>query len=706
MGKISLQKITHSFIRICMKKSNRYRFLVFFCLLGLAVMNQNCSGGFSSSVLSGTNSQQSGGGSGGGTGGGSPPPTLPPPPTASYSQTGANLQVSSHQVWHVRPDGGDNTQCDGKTNAAYSAAVSPHCAFKSLQNLWKWTETDYNCKANDQYLCPYTWVFVGGDTVILHNNADGSQAQYKVTSDNPMPPLPNGTASQHTQVLGENFHACTARTQIFGAGPNADGTGGTLGNIFDLRGPYNGGPNETNISHAGSDYVDLACLELTDHVACAQLGNPTGACGGYNKGDTQTGIITDTNSTNLTFADMDIHGFSSSGINGPVGANIMVDHVRLAFNSSAGWNFDYGNNTPCADNASVYAQYLTIEWNGCTEEYPIAHKYPALYCYDKNTKGYGDGIGTPDTVLNFSCDHCNFNHNTQDGFDLLHTRGSNISVTNSIGYANEGQQFKMGPMANVNFSNNIVVNNCDAMAYPISGAPSTFNSTLDTRLYKFGGMMCRAFSTIAFSFLEPASGLTTLNVSNNTLIAVGHDRNDGLMEMDCGLDGDSDPSDCPTYKFTFQNNIVDGLINPDAFDINDQPVTPGHWEYEHLGLNVFVPTTHSNNIYNNIDVCNDPNYIPKPPYSSSITNSPIKESCQDPLLVNMTFGTNDPFVMRDGDVLIDATWAAGYLAVTSNLDFHLQSGSPAIGNGTTPALSVDFFNINRATKSLGAIEPQ
>jgi hypothetical protein len=42
-----------------MKKSNYYRILVFICLLGLAVLNQNCSGGFSSNSLLNSSSEQS-----------------------------------------------------------------------------------------------------------------------------------------------------------------------------------------------------------------------------------------------------------------------------------------------------------------------------------------------------------------------------------------------------------------------------------------------------------------------------------------------------------------------------------------------------------------------------------------------------------------------------------------------------------------------
>ncbi len=235
---------------------------------------------------------------------------------------------------------------------------------------------------------------------------------------------------------------------------------------------------------SGTKNVDLECLELTDHNQCTKTGSGypasegCGAPSGQLADFASSGISTNAETANISLKDLDIHGMASRAIIGPIGGDFTVERVRIAFNGAAGWDFDDGKGTKSTVAASVHASYLTVEWNGCNEEYPITHQIPVFSCFDQDHGGYGDGIGTPNTPLNFTCDHCLFRYNTQDGFDLLHIKGSQISVTNSVSYGNMGQQWKMGTMKDVRFDNNLTVNNCRRMSAAMQGAADRYNRYL------------------------------------------------------------------------------------------------------------------------------------------------------------------------------------------------------------------------------------
>ena len=305
--------------------------------------------------------------------------------------------------------------------------------------------------------------------------------------------------------------------------------------MSQLHGGYGAG---TVISLRGSQNVTIECVELTDYSQCIKYGNavpPTTTCHtDYPLDDyAGNGIITDASTSNILLQDMYIHGLASRGIIGAIGGTINVNRVDIARNDGAGWDFDDGNGDPSV-NGLVNANYLTIEWNGCGEEYPIVDGNPVTSCGDQDNGGYGDGIGTPATQLDFTCNHCIFRYNTQDGFDLLHVYGSTIVVTNSDSYGNMGQQYKLGAMQNVTFYNNLDVADCNRMSAPIAGAPSNYNEYLT--------LFCRAFDNFAIS-LKPGGNL---DFENNTVIGGA----DTTFDMECGS------SDCSTSTIKFKNNAI------------------------------------------------------------------------------------------------------------------------------------------------------
>jgi hypothetical protein len=427
-------------------------------------------------------------------------------------------------IWYVRSDGGDRKQCTGHGDAAYSGKGNAQpCALKHPYYLF--TNGEYGNKQ---------WIVQGGDTVILRGGPYRIGFRGPNREDNwsscpgdayacGIPPLPSGMPGHPTRFLGENYGKCSKKTQLFG--------GFEVYIMMDLSGAKN---------------VDLECLELTDHSQCTRVGGGYPTAEGCTAPHTGLGdyaasaIATDARTGDVTLKDLDIHGLTSRGIIGPVGGVVTVERVRIAFNGGAGWDFDDGKGAKSGDAAAVHASYLTVEWNGCNEEYPIAHPIPVFSCFDQDHGGYGDGIGTPNTPLNFTCDHCVFRYNTQDGFDLLHIKGSEITVTNSVSYGNMGQQWKMGTMKRVVFQNNLTVNNCRRMSAPIEGAQDRYHRDLS--------LFCRAGGDgIVFSVTDGG----TYIFQHNSFAGYGG------SSYDVTCDGG-----CSSAKIIYQNNLMIGYKDP------------------------------------------------------------------------------------------------------------------------------------------------
>ena len=452
----------------------------------------------------------------------------------AFSSRGQSLlspsspEITRHRtIWFIRPDGGNRNQCTGTADRPYpGTGLQQTCGFRHPYYLF----------TNDTY-GNRMWVVHGGDTILIRGGA--YRMGYKGPNEKDywgscpgdpygcsMPPLPSGTAEQPTRLLGENYTACYEKTQLFG--------GYALGAIVNL---------------SGTRHAVVQCLELTDHGQCSRGGDEADY---GNRCRTEyplsdfagTAITTDAKTSDVLLKDLDIHGLTSRGILGPVGGTITADHVRIAFNGQSGWDFDDGRGTRSTPDGLVRASYLTVEWNGCNEEYPILHALPARNCFDQDNGGYGDGVGTPDTPLNFTCDHCMFRYNTQDGLDLLHVSGSLLSITNSTAYGNMGQQWKMGAMTEVLFRNNVTLNNCARMQQPIQGTPKGYNRGLS--------LFCRAGGE-GFTMAIRKGGQYILQ--NNTMAGYGATS----YEINCS-------GRCSSAKIIFQNNLTTGFRDPRTGD--------------------------------------------------------------------------------------------------------------------------------------------
>jgi len=574
-------------------------------------------------------------------------------------------------TWYIRPDGGTrysanapSGQCDGKHDASYpGSGTNQPCAFNDFRFMW-----DDQSYGND------AWVMAGGDTVIIRgcasnvNQATPSAPNCRIGWDSNTgvgagytwclgggggpygcinPTIPAGTADQHTRILGQNYASCStgnatnrsALNQIFG--------GFGVNNVLNL---------------AGTQYVDVQCIEITEHNGqCIAHGSPAypAACNSstgpsFSDFDSNGIVITNT-SSNILLQDVYIHGHTNSGVQGPIGGPVTLNRVDVNFNGFAGWNFDDGSATPDAAGSSITANYVTMEGNGCNEEYPIVHAFPAISCYDLNSGGFGDSWSGQQTELDaFTCNHCQMLYNTKDGFIGPHTYIKTLLIEDSESIGNMGQQWKWTntPNASTTFVNNLTVGNCNRMSAPMPGAPSNYNQYLT--------LFCRAAGDV-FSFSSNAN--STVLLANNTVIAYSNT----VFDMNCVVsDG------CGTTPFVYTNNLILGYTVP----ANNFPGANG----QAPGLFYFSDPTDavvsSHNLefgIRNGDVC-----------GGTIL-------CSDPLLVS------EPV---QGSIPPESTLDA--------LDFHPAAISPAVSAGRTYTglLSNDYYGLPTTSPPIiGAVNP-
>jgi Putative Ig domain len=584
-------------------------------------------------------------------------------------------------TWYIRPDGGTRYsanqtkgQCDGKADTAYSGSgTDQHCAFKDPRYLW-----------DDQSYGNYAWVIAGGDTVIIRGgpwrigfdaapgscSGAGCGAGYTWCYGGGgnygcyNPPIPAGTATQHTRILGQNYATCSS---------------GGVTNRSQLTQIFGGFGVTEALNLTGAKYVDVECLEVTRHSQCIAFGSPAvpASCVSGSADDYDSdGIHTDNTTHDLLMQDLWIHGHIGRGIKGPIGGLVTCLRCDIAYNGGAGWDFDDGNATPMV-NGNWQFLYSTIEWSGCNQEYPIVHAIPVVSCYGQSTGGYGDGVGTPHgTGLSATIDHSKFIYNTQDGLDFGHidTGGPyTLSITNSIAYSNSGGTFKIGGnFGTATITNNVSIGDCDRMAYPVTGTPSTYNTHLED--------FCRAGDAFPFDFRQNSN----YTISNNTIVTYAPT----IFDISCwdapGQGGNN--NGCGGATLNFHDNIVVGYDNPATYPLGSQQGGPGAWYFQEAAPSgstsgtVIGTINRSNNIYYGIG------------HGFTCPTGYANEKCVTPDFINQPAGKSTTFTPTELD----------------NFNFNLSTGSPADGTGITYTgiLSVDYNGVKRPNPpSIGAVEP-
>src|SRR5260370_16720824 len=102
------------------------------------------------------------------------------------------------------------------------------------------------------------------------------------------------------------------------------------------------------------------------------------------------------------------------------------------FKCLAGWSFDDQSKTPDAAGSQILASYVTMIGNGCYEEYPVKHAFPAQACYDDISGGFGDAWSGQETDLaTLIWDPCLMANNTKNTFLSPPTHAPTPTITNS-----------------------------------------------------------------------------------------------------------------------------------------------------------------------------------------------------------------------------------------------------------------------------------
>ncbi len=544
---------------------------------------------------------------------------------------------TGNQTWYVRPKGGTlytnatdtaTGQCDGKHNADYpGSGVNQPCAVANVYDLWLDGQPYYH----------KGWVISGGDTVIVAQNSagyySGGSSRSPVNGVNtwtPMPTIPSGTASRHTRILGENYANCTSNSSktLITTGWGAQ----TFANVRD------------------SQYVDVACFEITDKAQCVNSGNFTNACSNADNYGA-TAIMQSALTASVNYTDLYIHGLAVQAIYGATGVGVVGNRIYIRGMPLAGINMDDG---PWGiGNISVAGGFTlnnsTTEFTGCVEEYPVVHNYPYIECRDANAGGYGDGLGTASATGDWLFDHDIWRYNFQDGLDLLHSGLNSLAVTNSQSYGNDGQQYKIGSGKVVIFRSNITLNNCQRVGQLFGDEPASAIVP--------GVSLCRAGGdSVPISFDGQGSDW----FQGNTFAGYG------AVTFDIGCNYDS----CASSDTRFEDNVSVGMWAP---NYSDQPAALFYANAGALPPNQGWAIRDHNLYWNFKHGC-----------SSLLAG----EICADPKFVN------EPSLTVTSETSLD------------NFNFSLSSASPAIGTGITiPGLLTDSLGLTIPDPpSMGAIQ--
>ncbi len=368
-----------------------------------------------------------------------------------------NLTLAEATTYYVRPQGGTRAQCTGTTDANYpGSGTGKPCAFNNPM----WLLGVVSSKSLPSLM-------KGGDTLFIHSGS------YKIGYDTQFTPsycgqasafdcrprpIPSGSFQARTKILGEtSLGKCTAPPELWGTE--------RVATVLDMN---------------GSSYVDISCLEITDHSSCRQGGPASNRCfsgPSFPKGPWgQTGIVA-TASQNVTLTDVNIHGLASYGLWTGRLTNWQMLRVKINGQGQAGW---HGERIPgnSSNSGTIILKNSEVRWNGCAENYPIGTSPVVGSCCSQNQGCYSDGIGMADSGGNYIIEDSNISFNAEDGVDLLHVTlnpPTSIIVRRNRVEGNAGNGIKTGA-TNVRIENNILISGCSYLEDASFVAPGWSNS--------------------------------------------------------------------------------------------------------------------------------------------------------------------------------------------------------------------------------------
>lgn len=492
-------------------------------------------------------------------------------------------------IYYVRTDGGTSTQCTGTTNVSYASTggtgTAQACAFSHPA----WALGAGN-QATNQYT---TGKMAAGDTLII---SDASSASYMIGYGMPnttgctqaasatcmlQNPPSGASVNSPTKIYGSSYNTgCASKPQLWG-------TEG-LNNVIQLYSRSN---------------IEIQCVELTDHSNCGEFfgANPCNRnFNGTSVGSWARSGVRGTFNTNITFKNVDIHGFARQGIlMGDMSGITNFDHVNSSGNMYNGWDGDDTQlgGTGSINSGTVNLNYMTVRFNGCMEAYPRTSSYSAAdYSNCTDASQSNDGIGSAATSGIWNITNSDISHNSSDGLDLRYCFNcTSVNIDKTTAEGNEGSQIKV-TTKNFNLTNSVVIGNC---AY-FTAAGKAYSIAEPCRA---GGVPI---------YLSPAKG-SVFNINNNTVYAATDNDTSAVFEI-FDVAGTADG----TETYTIKNNNFFAPTSPSGVS----------WVPFYNGLSGAASTAFVNNMTQNHNLIynfqNNPagtgNVFTAPAFVGSINN--------------------------------------------------------------------------------------
>ena len=387
------------------------------------------------------------------------------------TDSGEVIPNPGRKTYYVRPKGGSRSQCSGQVNADHAGSKARACAFNHPFQL----------------LAPgRSPLLKGGDTVVIANGtyrmgvgAPGAEGCSKAYPwDCHMPPIPSGTAAAPTRILGQGWNGgCGTSPQLYGAERSFV--------VLNLT---------------GSDYVQLRCLDITDHSGCVEYHRGGLSCnrGSAPYGDWSATGLRASDSEGVYLKQVKIHGLAHHGVLAGRLKNWTLEDVSISGNGWVGWDGDLLSGSD-SNSGKLTFRRVTIAYNGCAETYPGGKP---VGCWGQSAGGYGDGLGTGATGGDWLFEDCRILHNTSDGLDLLyHSLGGSITIRRMRAEGNAGNQIKV--TGNASVDNSVLVGNCSYF----KGKSFTYNVD-----------HCRALGNTVEAFFQQGK---KISLTNNTIYGNG-----------------------------------------------------------------------------------------------------------------------------------------------------------------------------------------
>jgi len=355
-------------------------------------------------------------------------------------------------TYYVRTDGGDASQCTGRGDAPYpGSGTAQNCAWKN---------------PNIALPASGTVRIVGGDTLLIGSGT------YQIGSGGQMLPIPSGTTTARTRILGK-------------AGATAPKLAGINGihRVLNLE---------------GSSNIELGNLEITDQSDCVYNHSVSAAACSSSMPWARVGVYARA-SSNVWMHDVNIHGMAKNAVNAGGLTNWTMERVKFNKNGSAGWDGNVGTSGSNAGN--IIMRDIEIGWNGCGERVSTGEPWA---CWAQQTGGYGDGFGTTDTGGKWLIEDAFIHHNTSDGLDLRYmdgADGTHVTLRRVYSVANAGNQVKIKGSSLI--ENSVLVGHC---------------TYFKGKFYMVDGDHCRAYGS---TVLLVMTGNDTAVLRHNTLAGEG-----------------------------------------------------------------------------------------------------------------------------------------------------------------------------------------